>query len=558
MNMTKLKELWEKVKTLFKNMSMKMRIILCAVLVLVIVAIAALAIAASNQPYATLFTGLSNAEASAVIDYLQENGFSDYRLEGDTIYVRAGQQDVLTAQLIQAGYPKEGYLYETYFDKIGLTTTNSERNEALKIALEQRLAAIIRNFEGVRDAQVQITLGREQTYVLEDVQSRSSAAVQLTLNNGYVLTDGQAESIRNLISHSVQDLAIEDVEIHDIIGNRYTGDTVTNLNDSSQVKLALKRYYENMIRTDVTNLLAPIYGDGNVQVSVSCTIDINERVRETTEYSQPEGSYENGGLIGKETILGIVSADGVETVGGIPGTTTNSDVDIPTYMEDLLQAAGDGTLAEWYRDHENKINESTEQVRYIGAMVTDIKVAVSINANSTNGTSVEADDLRVHVATGAGIGGEDPESRVSVLIAPFYEVPEDLYPDGTLVITQDLLPYLIIGGAALLVVLIMMIVILRVRRKNKQKKEAEQAAIDSQLGLIGPDGELLSDEGGIPGEGGIPAAPGEVPVTGADIMEINTEKSMELRKSVRQFVQNNPEIAAQMIKAWLKGEGDNG
>ena len=41
---------------------------------------------------------------------------------------------------------------------------------------------------------------------------------------------------------------------------------------------------------------------------------------------------------------------------------------------------------------------------------------------------------------------------------------------------------------------------------------------------------------------------------GADIMEVNTEKSMELRKAVRQFAQNNPEIAAQMVKTWLKGE----
>ena len=110
MNTTKLKELWEKVKDFFKNMSMKMRIILCAVLVAVVVLIAVLAVTATNQPYATLFTNLSNSEASAILDYLEENGFSDYRLEGDTIYVRAGQQDILTAQLIQAGYPKDGYL----------------------------------------------------------------------------------------------------------------------------------------------------------------------------------------------------------------------------------------------------------------------------------------------------------------------------------------------------------------------------------------------------------------------------------------------------------------
>ena len=53
------------------------------------------------------------------------------------------------------------------------------------------------------------------------------------------------------------------------------------------------------------------------------------------------------------------------------------------------------------------------------------------------------------------------------------------------------------------------------------------------------------------------AAAAAAPTGGADIMEINTEKSMELRKTVRQFAQNNPEIAAQMVKAWLRGEDDN-
>ena len=37
---------------------------------------------------------------------------------------------------------------------------------------------------------------------------------------------------------------------------------------------------------------------------------------------------------------------------------------------------------------------------------------------------------------------------------------------------------------------------------------------------------------------------------------MQTEKSMELRKDVRQFAQDNPEIAAQMVKNWLR-EGDH-
>ena len=43
----------------------------------------------------------------------------------------------------------------------------------------------------------------------------------------------------------------------------------------------------------------------------------------------------------------------------------------------------------------------------------------------------------------------------------------------------------------------------------------------------------------------------EVPAQ-PDILEMQTEKSMELRKDVRQFAQDNPEIAAQMVKNWLR------
>ena len=37
-----------------------------------------------------------------------------------------------------------------------------------------------------------------------------------------------------------------------------------------------------------------------------------------------------------------------------------------------------------------------------------------------------------------------------------------------------------------------------------------------------------------------------------------TEKSMELRKDIRQFANDNPEIAAQMVRGWLRGGEMNG
>ena len=553
MDMTKVKELWEKVKGFFKNMSMKMRIILCAAVTAVLIAIVALAVwSSSSSPYTTLFTNLSSTEASAILSYLQENNFTDYRLEGDTIFVRAGQEDILTAQLVQAGYPKNGALYETYFDKVGMTTTQSEANEIKRIALEQRLGAIIRSFDGVRDAQVSISLGRNQTYVLDDNPVNTTASVKVDMVPGYTLSQQQAQSIKNFVKHAVADLKIEEVFLTDSAGNPYAADAVTDLNNSSQLKLSLEEYYRNTICASIMQIMEPVYGPGNVNVTASVVVDVNRRVLENTEYSQPEGSYDAGGLMGRETVLGIVSSDGVEVVGGIPGTTTNSDVDIPTYMEDLLQAAGDGTYGQWYKDVTNQLNESKEQVEVIAGTVTDIRVAVTINQNSPTAADTEAPVVAETVATAAGIGGEDPASRVAVLIAPFYETPvEPVEP--FLNINPDLVPYIIIGIAALMILLVLLLVILRGRKKRKEQKELEQAAIEEQLSALGSE-----EAAAAAAANGVAVDPETgAPLTGADIMEINTEKSMELRKTVRQFAQNNPEIAAQMVKAWLKGD-DNG
>ena len=44
---------------------------------------------------------------------------------------------------------------------------------------------------------------------------------------------------------------------------------------------------------------------------------------------------------------------------------------------------------------------------------------------------------------------------------------------------------------------------------------------------------------------------------GADVMSLNTEKSMELRKEIRHFADDNPEIAAQIIRTLLRGGEEN-
>ena len=547
MDTTKLKGLWEKVKDFFKNMSTKVRIILGVALAVLVVAIAAFALWAGNRPYEALYHDLNATEASEVLSYLQENGFTDYRLvNGDTIEVRADQRNIMLTRLAQAGYPRSGNLFGTYFEHVGTMSTSSERAQTYLITVMEGLATTIRTFPGVQDATVWINQGEERTYVLEDSKTKASASVKVTMRDGYTLTSDQADAIRLLIANAVGGMEMENISITDGIGNNFSGDTSASISDAASLKAQQEEYQSNKIRTEVMQALSLIYGPENVRVAVNVQVEVNRRYKDSTRYEQPEGSYENGGLIGRETGLWYITRDGLTPVGGVVGTESNSD--LSTYVEDLEGAVGDEDTAGQSTEKENKIDEIREQVEVLAPTIADVSIAVTINENANSAANLDEERLINHVAMAAGIGGEEGEAarRVSVLLAPLYTEPAA--PVDSL-FTQEMVPYLIIAAAALLLIVIFLVILLSVRRKRKRKQqEEEQRILEEQLGMGGM--------GGITPEDVEAAAP---PAGGADIMEVNTEKSMELRKTIRQFVQNNPEVAAQMLKVWLKGgEDDNG
>lgn len=539
---TKLKDLWEKVKGFFAKLNKKIRILLGVAVVVILVAIVAIVYQMNNKPYAVLFTGLSTTETSSIMSYLEANEVVDYQINGDSILVPEGQESLLKAKLLMEGYPKSGFLYESYFENVSSLSTSSERDTAFLIALQERMEATIACFDGVKSATVNIAPGKDQTYVLDDSNKVSaSASVILTLHDGYTLTGEQAAAIRTLVTHGVQGLNIDNVSITDTLGNTYSAeDSISSLSDGSALKLRLEEETNNKVRTNVIQALVDIYGSGNVRVAVNSVVDVSRKVVESTEYSQPAGSVEGAGLIGSETWLSQVVEENTDAVGGVVGTTTNSD--IPEYVENQLEVNGDENYISSSGDREYNNNTSKTQMEVIAGTVSDINVSVTINRNCDNANAVSEETLMNHVAMAAGIGSNvDPYDHISIVIAPFYEPVLDVFvPDGITLPPWAL--YAAIAGVVLF--LILLLLIFTVRKRSKKKKEAQAAAEAAALNE-----QLMAEAASVAAATAAASAD-----AGADIMAINMEKSMELRKTVRQFAQNNPEIAALIIKNWLRGE----
>lgn len=543
----KLKDLWEKVKGFFAKLNKKTRILLgvCAAVILVLIIAAALLL--NRKEYATLCTGLTASETSSVITFLSDNGVTDYKISGDSILVPAGREEQLQIQLVTSGRLNSGFLYEDYFGNTGTFSTEAERKEALRIATQERLAAMIRQFDGVRDALVNITLGTRRVYVLDDETSKSTAAVTITPDGNQQLSTGVVEAIRYTVSHSVEELNIGSVSI--VTTNGYTYNDTTGVGaiaDANALQMQYQEETNNKVRSQVYEALRRIYGDDNVAVSVNTTVDMSRKVVESTKYAQPEGSATNAGLIGTEKWFWVIGEDGTIAQGGTVGTSTNSDIPlypdiVPNGTEDADYSSGDG-------ERNYHLDTEVTQREVLAGTITDLSVAVTINQKSENAGSMTVEQLTRHVAVAAGIATnvENWDSHVSVAIAPFADDTPIAGPDGFFVRllagVPDWMILAAIGGLILFIILL--IIILLLRRRAKKKKLAKQAALEAEM-------RAAEEAAAAEAAAAVIAA---APTGGADIMEVNTEKSMELRKAVRQFAQNNPEIAAQMVKAWLKGE----
>ena len=533
----KIKTYWEKVKEVLGKVSKKVWIAIAAVLVVMLAAIAV--VVASNNEYETLFTDLNTSDVTTIISYLEEQSITDYRLEnGNTIKVPKNQVEYLQMQIIMAGYGTSGFAYEYYTNNVGALSTQSEREKAWLISVEEKLRACIITLENVRDAQVNLAEGEDNSYVLDSGSKvEASASVIVTMRDGKMLTDQQASAIRALVAGGVQGLEVDSVEILDTMGNIYTaGDGLASaVTDASALKMELEEKYNNLTRTNIMQILVPLFGVNNVKVSVNCTVDVNRTTQASTEINAPEWATNGEGIIGSKIYDNYIIRTDDETVGGEVGTESNSE--LPEYVEGEMQPDGSekeiGTSGQI--DYVNPTTETyTERM---AGYLTDCMVSVSINTTSLS--EEELENLKIHVARAAGITDEYAANHISIFAGLFYIEPVEQLPGRTLPVDEWVL--YAIGGGLLLIVLLIIIISSSIKKKKRKKKEAEMLAAMQQQAL-----EQMMN-----------ALPTEEEIS-ADVMNMKNEKSMALRKDIRKFADESPEIAAQIVRSLLRGGESDG
>lgn len=536
--MNDMKERLKSIKEYLAKFSKKTLITAAIIAAVVILGAVIAALVLNHREYETLYTGLTDEETTEILGKLGEQNIPYTSNGSGQIKVQADQVDSIRAQLAQEGYPKSGFAYDVFTNNAGGMTTDMEKQTYKVYDLQERIGATLRLFNGVKDAKVTIALAEKSRYVLDDTADGdgNSASVMVVMEDGASLTSKMASGMKLLVARSIPDMEPEDVAIIDEDGLELTEDSDSI--SSSDLSQEIARVIETQIAKKVVNVLEPFYGEDNVRVSVRGKVNMDKFIRETITYSTPE-------KIDEEDKTGILShlessAEGYgdgENAGGLVGTETNSETN--QYVAD---AGGDGD-GYWsnsqLRDY--LVNSVKEQGEISPGALEDVTVSVSINAETLGG--LDEDTIEDLVGNAAGIDVDDRDDKITVAYAPFY-VPEDTPDDSSAetiaVFVRNNLAFIIVGLAVVLA-LLLLILILR-RRAKKRKAEEEKFLAEAALAQASAE-PVVAEE--------------TEPIANPEIINMQNERSRELREMVRQFTEENPELSAQMIKNWLHG-GDEG
>lgn len=527
------------VKEFWGRQSKKTRIIYIGGLVLVIVIAAAAVILLNRKEYVTLYEGLETTEASQIVQLIEEAGYECTLQSGGTIVVPKGTENTIAMTLAMQKYPKSQLTYDTYTEKVGMFTTESEKREYARISMEERLSAVLASFEGVRDAVVTLNLPERKNTVIEENRQISSASATIYLEDADAkLTNEQIEGMTYLIMSSTG-VKEENISLVDNYGMLLVPeDTPADVIAQETKKLKFKTDLETQIKEKIDALLAPAYGEDGFSSAVNMVLNFDAKVSENTVYT-PSTNDERGMLSHTDA----EQATGYAIVeGGIVGVETNAD---DTYPEGVT--GNDGQWSENSVSNTYLVNTYKEQVEKAGYVIDGLSISVVIYTDYLPDTTRQA---LVNLVANAGTVNPDLAEEV-VSVTNLQKFDESVPAEAKTFLFGLTLDQLVLLGAILLGILLILIIILAsLSSRNKKKRMRFEKTLLEKHGPA--DGEPLVDS--FYTLGGENEAPVEI-VSLTDDSGVET-KEVLIRRELSEFARHSPEIVAQLLRSWLKDEDE--
>ncbi len=271
----------------FNSLTLQRKIILSAALILTLVLIGALVVLLNEPNFSTLYSNLSEEDASKVVDVLNTEKIQ-YKIDNNGRTIKVPKEKVYETRLSLAGkgIPSSGVVGYEIFDKNTMGMSEFMQKLNYKRALEGELARTIGEQEGVEGVRVHIVM--PQKSVFKDEEKQPTASVVLKLQNNYSITKGNIAAIINLVSSSVEGLQQNKVTLIDTRGRLLSKETSDDLfGAASSKQYEIKQSVESYITSKAQNILDNVLGYGNAMVQVNADLNFDQ-VQKTMETYDPE------------------------------------------------------------------------------------------------------------------------------------------------------------------------------------------------------------------------------------------------------------------------------
>lgn len=303
----------------FGRLSTQQKITFMVAIAALVAVIVAGVLWARQADYKVLFSNLSEKDGGAIVAALeQQNIPHKFSESSGAILVPSNRVHEVRLKLAQQGMPRGGSVGFELMDnpKFGLSQFAEQVN--YQRALEGELARTIQSVGAVQAARVHLAIPKPSVFVREE--QRPTASVLLTLYPGRVLDAGQIAGITHLVSASVPQLPLGNVNVIDqngtLLSQLKSKLTEAGL-DPAQIKYV--RELEDSTIKRIDEILKPILGPENYKVQVAADVDFSQ-TEQTAETFKPNNTPASTTIRSQQT---AETASVNAASGGVPGALTN-------------------------------------------------------------------------------------------------------------------------------------------------------------------------------------------------------------------------------------------
>ncbi|CRK80911.1 flagellar basal-body MS-ring/collar protein FliF [Neobacillus massiliamazoniensis] len=503
--------------------SSKQKWLIIGTFVFLVAALSIFVFMSSRPQYVPLYTGqLSQREVGDIKAELDKEGNKNYKISDNGTMLLVPKKDAanLVVSLASKGYPKDNTInYDVFSQNLSFGATDRQYDVLEREAMQNQVANVLKHVDGIKNAEVILTLPQNSVFIKQDQQQKATASVMVQVAPGTQLNSQQIRALYTLVSKSVPNLPMENITIM----NQYS-ETLA-LQDSSDGDQSLSQYDQQRkiqqniqqdIQQSIQSLLGTVLGTDKVYVQTLVKMNF-DKVKTEEKLVKPTDKNNNGIVISSDKSATTYDGNGA-SAGGVTGTGAT---DVPGYPGST--SGGNGHYEQTQDKVNYEVNRINNEIIKSPYQIDDITINVGVEPDSSSNKLSKATEDNVRnivsntVQTALGhpnLSQKEIDDRITIFPHQF--------ANNTAFKNQSSNNGLYIGlGVAAGALLIGGLIWWLVRRKKQNQLEVEQA--DS-----------------------IPHP--------AEVTEYFEEQDMSVESQLKKLVEQRPEDFSKIIRTWLHDE----